>query len=62
MAARYDIPENGSFTAAYSNDQTKYTIFDTKGNEICKFNVDYQKEFSGYPFIRSYGIRVILGK
>ena len=33
----------GSFTATYSNDQTKYTIFDTKGNEICKFNVDYQK-------------------
>ena len=34
MSTRYDIPENGSFTAAYSNDQTKYTIFDTKGNEI----------------------------
>ena len=30
MSTRYDIPENGSFTAAYSNDQTKYTIFDTK--------------------------------
>ena len=44
MSTRYDIPENGSFTATYSNDQTKYTIFDTKGNEICKFNVDYQKE------------------
>lgn len=43
MSTRYDIPENGSFTATYSNDQTKYTIFDTKGNEICKFNVDYQK-------------------
>lgn len=43
LSTRYDIPENGSFTATYSNDQTKYTIFDTKGNEICKFNVDYQK-------------------
>ena len=51
MAARYDIPENGSFTAAYSNDQTKYTIFDTKGNEICKFNVDYQKERPVHEYV-----------
>ncbi len=48
LSTRYDIPENGSFTATYSNDQTKYTIFDTKGNEICKFNVDYQKENAQY--------------
>lgn len=32
MSTRYDIPENSSFTATYSNDQTKYTIFDTKGS------------------------------
>ena len=51
MTARYDIPENGSFTAAYSNDQTKYTIFDTKGNEICKFNVDYQKERPVHEYV-----------
>ena len=24
LSTRYDIPENGSFTATYSNDQTKY--------------------------------------
>ena len=51
MTARYDIPENGSFTAVYSNDQTKYTIFDTKGNEICKFNVDYQKERPVHEYV-----------
>ena len=51
MTARYDIPENGSFTAAYSNDQTTYTIFDTKGNEICKFNVDYQKERPVHEYV-----------
>lgn len=51
MSTRYDIPENGSFTAAYSNDQTKYTIFDTKGNEICKFNVDYQKERPVHEYV-----------
>ena len=43
--------ENGSFTATYSNDQTKYTIFDTKGNEICKFNVDYQKERPVHEYV-----------
>ena len=51
MSTRYDIPENGSFTATYSNDQTKYTIFDTKGNEICKFNVDYQKERPVHEYV-----------
>lgn len=30
MSTRYDIPENGSFTATYSNDQTKYTILTRK--------------------------------
>lgn len=44
MATRYDIPENGSFTASYSSDQTQYAIFDAKGKEVCQFNVDYQKE------------------
>jgi hypothetical protein len=33
MSTRYDIPENGSFTATYSNDQTKYTIFDLTRKE-----------------------------
>ena len=33
MSTRYDIPENGSFTAAYSNDQTKYTIFPYKNTK-----------------------------
>ena len=51
LSTRYDIPENGSFTATYSNDQTKYTIFDTKGNEICKFNVDYQKERPVHEYV-----------
>ena len=51
MSTRYDIPENGSFTATYSYDQTKYTIFDTKGNEICKFNVDYQKERPVHEYV-----------
>ncbi|MDE6625610.1 MAG: HAMP domain-containing histidine kinase [Lachnospiraceae bacterium] len=51
MTTRYDIPENGSFTATYSNDQTKYTIFDNRGNEICKFNVDYQKERPVHEYV-----------
>lgn len=44
MAARYDIPENGSLTAVYSKDKTKYTIFDTKGNKVYQFSVDFRKE------------------
>lgn len=44
MSTRYDIPENGSFTAKYSNDQAQYTIFNSQGNEICRFHIDYQKE------------------
>ena len=44
MTVRYDIPENGSLTATYSSDQTQYAIFDSRGNKICTFNVDYQKE------------------
>lgn len=51
MTTRYDIPENGSFTATYSNNQIKYTIFDTKGNEICKFNVDYHKERPVHEYV-----------
>lgn len=51
MTTRYDIPENGSFTAVYSNEQTEYTIFDTEGNEVCKFNVDYQKERPVHEYI-----------
>ena len=39
MSTRYDIPENGSFTATYSNDQTKYTIFDTKRLSITRRNI-----------------------
>lgn len=27
MTARYNIPENGSFTAEYNKDQTEYTIY-----------------------------------
>lgn len=27
MTTRYDIPENGSFTAKYNKDQTEYTIY-----------------------------------
>ena len=51
MTTRYDIPENGSFTAAYSNEQTEYTIFDVQGNEMYKFNVDYQKERPVHEYI-----------
>ena len=51
MSTRYDIPENGSFTATYRNDQTKYTIFDTKGNEISKFNVHYQKQRPVHEYV-----------
>ena len=46
---RYDIPENGSFTATYSNDQTKYTIFDTKGNEICITAIAGETTVGDYP-------------
>lgn len=51
MTTRYNIPENGSFTAFYSNEQTEYTIFDTEGNEVCKFNVDFQKERPVHEYI-----------
>ena len=51
MAVRYNIPENGSFTATYSSDQTQYAIFDSRGNKICTFNVDYQKERSVHEYI-----------
>ena len=37
MSTRYDIPENGSFTATYSNDQTKYTIFPYKNMKKISF-------------------------
>lgn len=39
LSTRYDIPENGSFTATYSNDQTKYTIFDTKQEILDEISV-----------------------
>lgn len=51
MTTRYDIPENGSFTATYSDNQTKYIIFDTEGNEICKFNVDYHEERPVHEYV-----------
>lgn len=51
MATRYDIPENGSFTAIYSSDQIQYTVFGPKGNEICKFHVDYQKERPVHEYV-----------
>lgn len=51
MTVRYDIPENGSFTATYSSDQTQYAIFDSRGNKICTFNVDYQKERPVHEYV-----------
>ena len=44
MTTRYDIPENGSFTAKYNKDQTEYTIYNASEKEVCNFVVDYQKE------------------
>ena len=44
MTTRYDIPENGSFTAKYNKDQTEYTIYSASEKEVCNFVVDYQKE------------------
>jgi signal transduction histidine kinase len=44
MTTRYDIPENGSFTAKYKKDQTEYTIYNASEKEVCNFVVDYQKE------------------
>ena len=49
MTARYDIPENGSFTAAYSNDQTKYTIFDTRMSSPRQKNLQLFLRISGQP-------------
>lgn len=51
MTTRYDIPENGSFTATYSSDKTQYTIFNSDGKEICTFNVDYQKERPVHEYV-----------
>ena len=34
MTTRYDIPENGSFTAKYNKDQTEYTIYNASENNI----------------------------
>ena len=42
MTTRYDIPENGSFTAKYNKDQTEYTIYNASEKEVCNFVVDYQ--------------------
>ena len=44
MTARYNIPENGSFTAEYNKDQTEYTIYNANKKKICNFVVDYKKE------------------
>ena len=51
MTVRYEIPENGSFTATYSSDQTQYAIFDSRGNKICTFNVDHQKERPVHEYV-----------
>ena len=44
MTVRYNIPENGSFTAEYNKDQTEYTIYNANKKKVCNFVVDYKKE------------------
>lgn len=51
MITRYDIPQNGSFEAHYNSDKTEYIVFDSKKNEVCRFNVDYTKERPVHEYI-----------
>ena len=51
---RYDIPENGSFTAKYNKDQTEYTIYNASEKEVCNFVVDLSLiHILRLPFIMS---------
>lgn len=43
MTTRYDIPENGSFTAKYKKDQTEYTIYNASEKPILKLKRSNQK-------------------
>lgn len=38
MTTRYDIPENGSFTAKYNKDQTEYTIYNASETDTKLIN------------------------
>ena len=49
MTTRYDIPENGSFTAKYNKDQTEYTIYNASEKEVCNFVVVH-----AFPFLFCY--------